>query len=174
MQNLSNSLLPTLDTTGLIVAYVIIAALLLGLNLHSNWNWLIKSTVNIIVVVFLWVTYQSWPGILGWPTERDLPEKFYLHAINIDEPDRIYLWGADIDSGLNRTVPRSYSLPYTKQLHDRVDKAGRKLRKGLPVIGQVVNLVSPSSELSTLEQVQTRDIDVEFIDAPQGLVPDKN
>lgn len=174
MQNLSNSLLPTLDTTGLIVAYVIIAALLLGLNLHSSWNWLIKSAINIIVVGFLWITYQSWPGILGWPTERDLPQQFYLHAINIDEPTRIYLWGADIDSGLGRTVPRSYSLPYSAKLHDSVDKASRKLRKGLPVIGQVVNTVSPSNELSTLEQVQTKDMDVVFIDAPQGLIPDKN
>jgi len=174
MQEFTNSLLPALDTTGLIVAYILIAILLLGLNLHSSWNWLLKCVVNIIVVAFLWVTYQSWPGILGWPTERDLPRQFYLHAINIDEPNRIYLWGADIDQGLGRTVPRSYSLPYSTKLHDSVDKAGRKLRKGLPVIGQVVNNAASTEQISSLEQVQTADTDIVFIDAPQGLIPGKN
>lgn len=173
MLDLSNSLLPTLDTTGLIVAYFIIAALLLGMNLYSSWHWIVKSFANVIVVIFLWVTYQSWPGILGWPTERDLPRQFYLYALNIDEPNRIYLWGSDIDSGLGRSVPRSYSLPYSKKLHDSVDKAGRKLRKGLPVIGQVVNAAA-APNVSLLEQTQTADTDIVFIDAPQGLIPDKN
>jgi len=174
MQELTNSLLPALDTTGLIVAYVLVAAMLLGLNLHSNWHWLIKTSVNVVVALFLWVTYQSWPGILGWPTERDLPSQFYLHAINVDEPNRIYLWGADIDSGLGRTVPRSYSLPYSAKLHDSVDKAGRKLRKGLPVIGQVVNAAVARDQVSSLEQVHAVDTDIVFIDAPQGLIPSKN
>ncbi len=172
--NLTNAILPTLDSTGLIVAYILVAALLLGLNLKSGWNWVIKTAVNIIVVMFFWVTYHSWPGILGWPTERDLPKQFYLHAINIDEPNRIYLWGADIDNGLGRTVPRSYGLPYSAKLHDSVDKAGRKLRKGLPVIGQVVTAVAANNEVTSLEQVQTTDTNIVFIDAPQGLIPSKS
>jgi len=98
----------------------------------------------------------------------------YLHAINIDEPNRIYLWGADIDQGLGRTVPRSYSLPYSTELHDSVDKAGRKLRKGLPVIGQVVNNAATNDQITSLDQVQTADTDIVFIDAPQGLIPGKN
>lgn len=173
--NLANTAnLPTLDSTGLIIAYVVIGAALLSLNLFSSWNWFVKTAMNIIVVMFFVVTYHSWPGLLGWPTERDLPKQFYLHAVNIDEPYKIYLWGTDIERGLGRTVPRSYSVPYAAKLHDKVDKATRKLRKGLPVIGQINNVPVNDQELTTLEQTQTTDTDIIFIDAPQGLVPRKN
>ena len=174
MENFTDSILPTLDSTGLIVAYVILGGLLLSLNLFSSWNWFVKSVMNLLVVGFFVVTYHSWPGILGWPTERDLPNQFYLHAVNIDEPHRIYLWGTDIELGLGRTVPRSYGLPYTPKLHDNVDKAVRKLRKGLPVIGQVKQSTGNVEIAENLEQASTADTDIVFIDAPQALIPGKN
>ena len=147
--------------------------LLLGLNLHSSWHWTVRTVANLAVVALCWVTYQSWPALLGWPTERDVPELFYLHGVLVEEPDRIYLWGTDLEAGLGRTVPRAFSLRYDPTLHDRVDKATRKLRKGLPVIGQV----NPSASIEadeSLEQVQAADVDITFIDAPQALVPGKN
>ncbi len=128
--------------------------------------------MNVIVVAFFWVTYNSWPGILGWPTERDLPKQFYLHAVNIDEPSHIYLWGTDLEHGLGRTTPRSYGLPYSTKLHNKVNKASRKLRKGLPVIGQVGAVAASTDQLSTLDQAQSTDI--VFVDAPQSLIPGKN
>ncbi|MBX2879100.1 MAG: hypothetical protein KTR32_04160 [Granulosicoccus sp.] len=173
MNFVDSATIPTLDSTGLIIAYVVIGAALLSLNLFSSWNWFVKTAMNIIVVGFFWVTYHSWPGILGWPTERDLPGQFYLHAINIDEPHRIYLWGTDIERGLGHGVPRAYSIRYNRKLHDRVDKVTRKLRKGLPVIGQVSNTTGAQQDLTTLEQTQTADTDIVFIDAPQGLIPGK-
>lgn len=168
------SLVPQLDVNALIVAYVIVAVLLLSLNLYSSWNWFVKSMMNLVVVAFLVITYHSWPGILGWPTDRDLPSQFYLHAVNVDEPRRIYLWGTDLDRGLGTTVPRAYSLRYSAKLHDTVDKASRKLRKGLPVIGQVVTKAPTQADNASLEQVQANDADIEFIDAPQALIPGKN
>lgn len=166
--------LPRLDVAGLIVAYLVVAGLLLSLNLHSSWSWRIKVMMNVVVLGFFLVTYQSWPGLLGWPTARDLPRQFYLHAANIDEPYRIYLWGTDLDHGLGRTTPRSFAVPYSTKLHDSVDKATRKLRKGLPVIGQVSPPNATDADLSLLEQTQTSDMDIVFIDAPDALVPGKN
>ncbi len=174
MNFIDASTIPTLNSTGLIIAYVVIGAALLSLNLFSSWNWCVKTAMNIIVVAFFFVTYHSWPGILGWPTERDLPDQFYLHAVNIDEPHRIYLWGTDIERGLGQTIPRSYSIPYSRKLHDRVDKVIRKLRKGLPIVGQISNTAGAKQANSTLEQTQAADTDVVFIDAPQGLIPGKN
>jgi hypothetical protein len=158
----------------LIIAYVALATLLLGFNLYSYWNWFVKSVANMVVVFFFWVVYSSWPGVLGWPTERDLPEQFYLHAVNVAEPDRIYLWGTEFSNGLAQTVPRAYSLPYTPAMHDKVDKASRKLRKGLPVIGQTSMVSVTSTDLTTLEQTQVSDHQIVFVDAPQGLIPGKN
>ena len=169
-----NALLPTLGTTGLIVAYVALAALLLGLNLHSSWGWAVKSAANLAIVALCWVTYQSWPMLLGWPTERDVPRLFYLHGVLVEEPDRIYLWGTDLERGLGRTVPRSFSLGYTATLHDRVDDASRRLRKGLPVIGQVAPGGTPGEDADSLEQIGVSETDITFIDAPQSLVPDKD
>lgn len=135
---------------------------------------MVKGAANLAVVALCWVTYQSWPTLLGWPTERDVPALFYLHGALVEEPDRIYLWGTDLELGLGRTVPRSFALDYTPGLHDRVDKATRKLRKGLPVIGQVTPSTASVEESDSLEQVQPNDTDITFIDAPQALVPGKN
>lgn len=166
--------MPQLDITGLIIAYVAFATLLLGFNLYSSWHWVVKSISNAVIVLFFAVVYHSWPGILGWPTARDLPPQFYLHAVNVAEPDRIYLWGTELRQGMGHTVPRAYSLPYTPALHDKVDKASRKLKKGLPVIGQISSDAVASNELSSLEQIRSHDQQVEFVDAPQGLIPGKN
>lgn len=151
-----------------------LAVLLLGLNLYSSWSWFVKITCNVVVVGFFWIVYHSWPAVQGWPTERDLPEQFYLHAVNVAEPDSIYLWGTEFTHGLAQTVPRAYRLPYTPALHDKVDKATRKLRKGLPVIGQIASVPGSRDELTTLEQTQVSDSNIVFIDAPQDLIPGKN
>lgn len=133
-----------------------------------------KSTANIVVVGFFWVVYSSWPGVQGWPAERDLPDQFYLHAVNVAEPDRIYLWGTEFQHGLGKTIPRAYSLPYSAALHDKVDKASRKLRKGLPVIGQISNTSGTKADLTSLEQTNVTDQSIVFVDAPQSLIPGKN
>ena len=169
-----NALLPTLGVAGLVTAYVALAALLLGLNLHSAWSWPLKSGANLLVVALCWVTYTSWPALLGWPVEEDVPELFYLHAALVEEPDRIYFWGTDIERGLGRTVPRAFAVRYTPTLHDRVDKATRKLRKGLPVIGQIVPSEVRPEGPESLEDVRVRESDITFVDAPQSLVPEKN
>lgn len=148
--------------------------LLLGLNLHSSWHWSVKTLCNLVVVGFFWVVYNSWPGVQGWPTERDLPKQFFLHAVNVAEPDSIYLWGTEFTQGLGQTAPRAYRLPYTPALHDKVDKATRKLRKGLPVIGQITPTVGADADLNNIEQTQVSDSNIVFVDAPQSLIPGKN
>ena len=148
--------------------------LLLGLNLYSSWGWFVKIVCNIVVVGFFWVIYHSWPAVQGWPTDRDLPDQFYLHAVNVAEPESIYLWGTEFTHGLATTEPRAYRLPYSPALHDKVDKATRKLRKGLPVIGQISSVPGTHADLTTLEQTQVNDSNIIFIDAPQNLIPGKN
>lgn len=145
--------------------------LLLSLNLYSNWHWSLKATTTTLVVGLFVVTYHSYSGILGWPTTREVPNQFYLHAAQIDEPDRIYLWGTDLDRGMGRTEPRAYGLPYTAKLHDKVNKASRKLRKGLPVIGQTAQ----ADARAAVDGEALNDLgdDLTFVDAPQALIPGK-
>ncbi|MEE9333978.1 MAG: hypothetical protein V3U65_07785 [Granulosicoccaceae bacterium] len=117
------------------------------------------------------ITYHSFSAILGWPTTREVPNQFYLHAVQINEPTHIYLWGTDLDRGMGQTVPRAYGLPYSAKLHDKANKAGRKLRKGLPVIGQVAQTESPDT--TSGEQLNVIGEDLVFVDAPQALIPGK-
>ena len=165
--------IPILETNSLIAAYVIVAVLLVSLNLYSNWHWVVKLVTTTLTVIFFVITYHSYSAILGWPTSREVPEQFYLHAVQVVEPERIYLWGTDLDRGMGRTVPRAYGLPYTAKLHDKVNKASRKLRKGLPVIGQVATADAISTETANGEQVNVAGDDLVFVDAPQALVPGK-
>ncbi len=123
------------------------------------------------MIGFFVITYHSYSAILGWPTSREVPNQFYLHAIQVVEPERIYLWGTDLDRGMGRTVPRAYGLPYSAKLHDKVNKASRKLRKGLPVIGQVAQAEAPGA--ATGEQVNVVSDELIFVDAPQALIPGK-
>ncbi len=120
---------------------------------------------------FFVITYHSFSAILGWPTTREVPNQFYLHAVQINEPTHIYLWGTDLDRGMGQTVPRAYGLPYSAKLHDKANKAGRKLRKGLPVIGQVAQTESPDT--TSGEQLNVIGEDLVFVDAPQALIPGK-
>ena len=165
--------LPTLDVAALTLAYVALAAAVVGLALYASWPWAVKAAATLALAALGWVTWASWPDLLGWPTEQDVPRTFYLHAAQIDEPRFIYLWGSDLEGGLGRTLPRSFAVRYDKTLHDRVDKATRKLRKGLPVIGKVVPTDVSPERAASLERVRVVS-DIEFVDAPQALVPGKN
>jgi len=165
--------MPTLEFAGLMTAYVVIAVLLLSLNLFSRWSWWVKVITDIIVVAFFWISYESFPQLMGWPTKQGLPNQFYLHAINIDEPSRIFLWGTDLDRGLGRTAPRAYELPYNKKLHEQLDIASRKLRRGLPVIGEISASDGISEDGEAVIQKKANEMDVRFIDAPQSLMPRK-
>jgi len=101
-------------------------------------------------------------------------DRFFLGYLSVVARPVRLAYGTDLDDGLGQTIPRSFSMPYSPKLHDAADKAGRKLRKGLPMIGQVSQNVGSNTENSSLEQVQANDADVIFIDAPQSLVPGKN
>jgi len=167
------NVIPLLDTNYLIAAYVLIAVLLLSLNFYSNWHWLVKGVATTVAVGFFVVTFHSYSAILGWPTTREVPSQFYLHAVQVVEPEKIYLWGTDLDRGMGTTVPRAYGLTYTARLHDKVNKASRKLRKGLPVIGQVPKATALTQGKISGEQVNIVGDNLVFVDAPQALIPGK-
>ena len=64
-------------------------------------------------------------------------------------------------------------MAYTPKLHDKVNKASRKLRKGLPVIGQVAKTAAVTRDTVSGEEINVAGDDLVFVDAPQALVPGK-
>ena len=165
-----------LGVGGLIAAYVVLGLLLLSLHLYSGWSPWIKGAVTLVVTGFYLVTYTSYPQLLGWPlaTER-LPSRLYLLAVHTTEPDTIYLWARDLDQGFGNKRPRAYELPYSKSLHKKVSRAGRKLRRNIPVMVEIDPL--PPNTRPQIEQGEAVTVHasrVRFTDIPEGLAPLKD
>ena len=114
----------------IIICYVILAFLLVLFNLRTNFHWLIKSSMIILTTLFYILTYDSFKNLMGWPSNDNLPDRFRLVAAQIYEPNAlinsegsIFLWITDMDDLAGLSTPRSYSLKYNKEVHERVSKA---------------------------------------------------
>ncbi len=170
-----------LGTSGLVAAYVVVALLLLLLNLYTPWSWRVKATLIAVVSLFYAVSYFSLPPLLGWPTDAELPKRFNLAAIYVQEPDKssgregeIFLWATDMAEGPRGAEPRAYRVPFSGELHARVVEAGNKMRKGLPQLGEVrEEQVGPHAKPTDETQGGQKSVAIEFFDLPDPLFPEK-
>ena len=171
-----------LGQSGLIAAYVLLALLLLILNLYTRWPWKTKAALIVLVSAFYFVSYYSFPPLLGWPTAAELPKRFNLVAIYVQEPDKtsgdegeIFLWATDLNKGPRVSEPRAYRVPFTGELHARVVEAGNKMRKGLPQLGEVKEEEDLGAGGRPTDESQggQKSIAIEFFDLPDPLFPEK-
>jgi hypothetical protein len=121
-------------TAWLAAAY---AALAIGLAWiiagGSAWKWRIPYIVAAPALALgLWLAK---PDPAGWPTRAHLPAHATLQWAVVDEPDpatasagRIYLW-LDVGSA----APKAFSLPYSRPLHEQVQRALQRLQHGQPM-----------------------------------------
>ena len=164
----------TLGIGGLITAYVVLAAVLLSLHVYSNWSVWIKAFATVLVIGLCVVTYRSYPKLLGWPVATDvLPSRLYLVAVQVSEPDTVYLWAADLDKGLSRRRPRAYELEYSKTLHEQAERAGRKLRRGISVVVEIEPADGAVARVADEAAAVIKSLKLRFVDAPEGLFPKK-
>lgn len=170
-----------LSQAGLIAAYVLIALLLIGVTLYTSFSWRLKAILVAAVSAFYIITYQSFPPLMGWPTDADLPKRFNLVAIFVQEPDKttgdpgeIFLWLTDLEKGPARNEPRSYRVPFNGDLHAKVVEAGTKMRKGLPQLGELVDEnLGPNARPTDESRGGQKTVDIEFFDLPDPLFPEK-
>ncbi len=159
---------------GLIASYAALALVLLSLHIYSSWSFSIKAATTLIVLSFCAITYKSYPGLLGWPVpSSSLPSRLYLVAVEVQEPDDIYLWAKDLDQGLGDRRPRAYRVSYSKSLHENAERAGSNIRRG---IAMIVETVGDGAIVTTSDgdaQATSRNSQIRFIEAPQGLLPEK-
>ena len=167
-----------LGLSGLVGAYVLIALLLLGLVMYSNWPWKIKAGTIIITSLFYIVTYLSFPPLFGWPTYDTPPERFRLIYSYVEPPNKqtdfkgaIYLWLARIDELANPAPPRAYRLKYSESLHQLLLNTNSKLNKSIPQLGEYHNNVIDGTK-NTQSPGQKSD-NIQFYDLPDPMFPDK-
>ena len=162
-----------LGTGGLAAAYVMLGVILVSLHLYSRWSHWIKIMVTVLATVFMLVTYKSLPGLQGWPLTTDkLPSRLYLLAIEISEPDNIYLWARDLDAGPKLPRPRAYELPSSSKRHQQAVSSGRKLRRNIAQI-VVIDPAGKTVKVPGSSDVPVKQNVIRFLDAPQGLLPPK-
>lgn len=97
--------------------------------------------------------FFSFENVKGWATTSVLPERFALQSFVVKEPNRrrqqagaIYLWTIP-ESNSNKCppglicirsdedgAPRSYKMPYTKEMHERMIEIGKKMAEGETII----------------------------------------
>jgi hypothetical protein len=166
---------------GLTVAYAFVGLLLLGIILYARWRWPVKVAAAVITVAFCLVSYVSIPGLLGWPTAQDLPQKFLLHAAYVQQPDKlskskgtIDLWVTDAQDLARGEVPRAYQIPYSPPLHEVVINATAKMSKGVPQMGEFRNPhTSAIAGLHDPAAAGQLSVPLTFFDIPDPMFPDK-
>ena len=84
---------------GIALGFVLIASLVLWFIIGSKGHWLGKAALILASLYFCLSVGFSVNNFMGWPTSEELPKKFLVHWVVIDEPDaksgskgNIYVW----------------------------------------------------------------------------------
>lgn len=166
-----------------IVLFAVLAAILLWFLVGTKGKWWAKVPL-ILVLPFLGFAFHSIPDTYkGWPTVSAPPLTSTFVSGIVEEPDpatgdegAIYIWlipvkGASSDHGLGYTSktgePRSYELPYSRELHKQVDKANGITKKG----GTVQAQVTRPKGTKTHAGARTPKFLIRLYDLPPGLPP---
>lgn len=156
----------------LIFAHLVLVLLLYVVVRHTRWNLLIKAGAIAAVGYLCMLSVRSYPPLMGWPTTVDLPKRFNLVGMTVEEPNkstqthgRIFLWVTDMQQQIGKNIPRGYEMPYTPALHNKLNETSKKLRKNLPQLGETTKSRNPmTGEWET---------DLQFFDMPDPLFPEK-
>ena len=169
----------TLGISGLIAAYILLAALLLSVNLYSKWSWQLKTITIIITSVFYIISYVSFPPLLGWPTNQKLPAHFRLLATEVHQPDKltgeegsVFLWLKEVEDITTLVLPRAYVLPYSSLLHEKIINVQSKIDRGIPQLGEYEE-DSMRQEVINSSETGQKSLDIQFYDLPDPLFPEK-
>ena len=138
-------------------AFFILVSIMLWVFITSKGNWAVKAAlITSILYVFSSIN-NSTDSFYGWPSEASVPDKFQIHWVIINEPNRanddpgsIYVWLTDIESesaessGCNGAYinfkknhsgqPRAYVMPYSVEKHESLEEAMSMIRDGNTVL----------------------------------------
>jgi hypothetical protein len=93
-------------------------------------------------------------GLIGWPSEARMPEHFQLHWATVIEPDKliglpgsIFLWVEGLDeNNIPAGTPRSFRVPYSRELADRIGRAKERIEQGTDQVGTARKLDVPEGQ----------------------------
>jgi hypothetical protein len=132
------------------IGFLILATILLWFLIYTKGKWGIKVALIMLGGFYSLVVFDSLGTYAGWATSETLPDEFRVHWIVINEPNKktgdkgnIYVWIGGAKASLSvfgyksaQAEPRSYSLPYSLEMHKKAAGALALLRKGKAVFGK--------------------------------------
>lgn len=165
---------------GLTVTYVALSGLLLGIFLLTRIPVWIKLCCVILISSFYYLTFYSLQGMLGWPTQQELPDHFQLMASSITEPDNttgesgsIHIWITSFVDNKPAKEPRAYELPYDFDLHAALEDALKKQRQGNIQLGRRLEEVSTEDVPRDWTRYGQKRQKIKFFDLPDPELPEK-
>jgi hypothetical protein len=121
------------------VGFVLLAGLLLWFVIGSRGRWWVKLPAIVVTCAFTFAVWNALGSFSGWPTDQSPPARALLLSSAVDEPKAIYVWlMAPTEPGLlayrpTKAEPRAYRLPYSRELHQQIDRASALAKQGQPV-----------------------------------------
>ncbi len=174
-----------MDSTILLIVlgYVVLGFLLLIFSMRTNFHWFLKATMIFVITFFYISTYNSFNGLLGWPTRDILPDRFRLIAAQIYEPNMIinsegsiFIWITNMNDKSGLSTPRSLEIPYSKDVHEKISKALVNIKNGIPQMGETGednNEEGVVAKILEKKKAVSNSIKVNFFDMPSQLLPEK-
>ena len=184
-----------MDTTVLLLtlAYVVVAALLLNLNLATRYNSWIKGAVIVFTTGLYAGTWYGYKEMTGWASTVSLPETFRVLWISIDEPLKsgdepgyIFYWVRRLDeAGLPVGSPRAHRVEWDEASAEAAENVLSALESGEERNGRlsrslVVNEQSDDvAELADQGEEQSVSgvgggiVSIEFLEVPPRTLPAK-
>lgn len=161
------------------VTYTALAVLLVGLYIYSSVPVWVKVCTTFLVGGFFFATHNALNGMLGWPTKRELPEEFVMIASRVVEPDKnskdkgeIFIWAVSINDSYPDKNPRAYRVDYSPELHEELETANWRMRRGITQMGRIEDIDPPNERAKsqyTVQQLQR----VVIFDLPDPKLPEK-
>ena len=173
----------------LILSYLLIASLLLLFCFFTPFARKVKLTGILVVAAFYFTSWNSYINILGWPSTEDLPDKFRISWVIIQEPSKgnrkegsLYLWLRKLNE-VNSPygAPRSYKLLWNEENHKVAQSALYKLKEGEQLNGtKTYGVLDKENEGNKANQYKSEDGEpeegipsFEFVEVPPPNLPAK-
>jgi len=137
------------------LAYVVVAALLLNLNLKTNYTLRVKVAAIGVTTCLYVVSWFGFQAMSGWASTEPLPEQFRLLGVSIEErkkedknPGYIYYWVRALDEAdLPVGPPRAHRIEWSEAAAETAEAAAAAIEEGQELNGTMSrNLMTPSEE----------------------------
>jgi len=121
-----------------------LVAMLVWFIIGAKGHWIAKIVLTFILSMSSLAVWNTIYVFSGWPTYEPLPSKFRLHYAVVNEPNRdslgsIKLWvtskyeGRSLLENIDKTQPRAYSIPYSRENHKQIKDALQGIKNGQTV-----------------------------------------